>query len=344
MGRKIFCISDSIAYHLGGGTLPKGNPRKTFLNFRNNLTMLYKNLPDNELSHVMRVRFFLDWLAAFQMLILGRSWGDFKAVYKARKEFSGWKHDFDSDRQKIQASKKTDNKLAKNTAVVVRSPYAGIVKLFPYKGTDVATIPLYVNALNGVGEKGMRVNQGDSNQGNCLTLGRNSQKQLGFFYYKDNFVQPFHAYLTANTINARMVEFDDVTDLDIAETKEEPTQESVADLYDDLFAYKKSDDGKSCRAVWYYGDEQNVTIPSQVEGIPVTALGKNLFYGNEFPIWSVNVPSSIKTLRVARLEKDNPFYGLNDSTIIYLPYGAGWAECLPFLHRMGEDRAGGRAL
>ena len=221
----------------------------------------------------------------------------------------------------LNISKKTDNKLAKNTAVVVRSPYAGIVKLFPYKGTDVATIPLYVNALNGVGEKGMRVNQGDSNQGNCLTLGRNSQKQLGFFYYKNNFIQPFHAYLTANTINARMVEFDDVTDLDIAETKEEPTQESVADLYDDLFAYKKSDDGKSCRAVWYYGDEQNVTIPSEVEGIPVTALGKNLFYGNEFPIWSVNVPSSIKTLRVARQEKDNPFYGLNDSTIIYLPYG-----------------------
>jgi hypothetical protein len=57
----------------------------------------------------MRVRSFLDWLAAFQMLILGRSWGDFKAVYKARKEFSGWKHDFDSDRKQIQANKKTDN-------------------------------------------------------------------------------------------------------------------------------------------------------------------------------------------------------------------------------------------
>jgi GT2 family glycosyltransferase len=109
MGRKIFCVTDSIAYHLGGGTLPKGNPRKTFLNFRNNLTMLYKNLPDNELSHVMRVRFFLDWLAAFQMLILGRSLGDFKAVYKARKEFNRWKHDFDADRKRIQANKKTDD-------------------------------------------------------------------------------------------------------------------------------------------------------------------------------------------------------------------------------------------
>ncbi len=41
-GRKIYCLPDSVVYHVGGGTLPKGNPMKTFLNFRNNLTMLYK--------------------------------------------------------------------------------------------------------------------------------------------------------------------------------------------------------------------------------------------------------------------------------------------------------------
>ena len=54
MGRKIVCLPDSVVYHLGGGTLPKGNPRKTFLNFRNNLTMLYKCLPDKDLRYVMR--------------------------------------------------------------------------------------------------------------------------------------------------------------------------------------------------------------------------------------------------------------------------------------------------
>ncbi len=109
MGRKIYCISNSIAYHLGGGTLPKGNPRKTFLNFRNNLTMLYKNLPESELKKVMRMRLFLDWLAAFQMLILGRSYGDFKAVIRGRKEFNKWKHDFDKDRKRIKAMRKTDD-------------------------------------------------------------------------------------------------------------------------------------------------------------------------------------------------------------------------------------------
>lgn len=106
LGMKIYCIGASTVYHLGGGTLPKGNPRKTFLNFRNNLTMLYKNLPESELSHVMRVRFWLDWLAAFQMLILGRSWGDFKAVIHARKAFNEWKHDFYEDRKNSLATEK----------------------------------------------------------------------------------------------------------------------------------------------------------------------------------------------------------------------------------------------
>lgn len=105
LGRVGCCIPDSIVYHVGGGTLPKGNPMKTYLNFRNNLTMLYKNLSDEALPHVMRTRFFLDWLAAFQMLILGRSWGDFKAVIKARRDFKRWKKDFADDRKRIQQSR-----------------------------------------------------------------------------------------------------------------------------------------------------------------------------------------------------------------------------------------------
>lgn len=102
MGRRIVCIPDCEVFHVGGGTLPKSNPRKTFLNFRNNLTMLYKCLPERELAGVMRMRFFLDYLAAFEMLLLKRSWGDFKAVFAARRAFSRWRKDFKADRQKIQ--------------------------------------------------------------------------------------------------------------------------------------------------------------------------------------------------------------------------------------------------
>lgn len=104
-GRRIFCVPESEVYHLGGGTLPKSNPMKTYLNFRNNLTMLYKNLDDKELKHVMNVRFFLDYLAAFQMLLLQHSWGDFKAVFRARRDFKAWKADFAADRKSIQASR-----------------------------------------------------------------------------------------------------------------------------------------------------------------------------------------------------------------------------------------------
>ena len=105
MGRKIYCIPESEVYHVGGGTLPKSNPMKTFLNFRNNLTMLYKNLSDKELSYVMRVRWFLDYLAAFEMLLLQRNWGDFKAVFKARKAFKEWRSSFDEERKRIQAQR-----------------------------------------------------------------------------------------------------------------------------------------------------------------------------------------------------------------------------------------------
>ena len=101
-GYKVCCVPDSVVYHVGGGTLPKGNPMKTFLNFRNSLTMLYKCLPDSELHHVMRWRWLLDYVAAWQTLVVNRNVGDFKAIYRARRAFRRWRHDFDADRQQIQ--------------------------------------------------------------------------------------------------------------------------------------------------------------------------------------------------------------------------------------------------
>lgn len=108
MGRRICCVPESVVYHVGGGTLPKSNPRKTYLNFRNNLTMLFKCLPDSELKHVMRVRFFLDYIAALQMLILKGNIGDFKAVVRARRDFCKWRSDFQSSRSLIQKTRVID--------------------------------------------------------------------------------------------------------------------------------------------------------------------------------------------------------------------------------------------
>lgn len=71
-GYRLMCIPSSVVYHLGGGALNYEHPRKTFLNFRNNLLMLYKNLPIQRLIPVMVIRFFLDYAAALKFLVTGK--------------------------------------------------------------------------------------------------------------------------------------------------------------------------------------------------------------------------------------------------------------------------------
>ena len=81
-------VPQSVVYHVGGATLEYESPRKTFLNFRNNLLMLYKNLPTMKWLLVMLIRMPLDYVAALQMLFAGK-WLNFKAVLQARCAF--WK-------------------------------------------------------------------------------------------------------------------------------------------------------------------------------------------------------------------------------------------------------------
>ena len=96
-GRGVVVVPQSVAYHLGGGTLPQGNPRKDYLNFRNNLLLLYKNLPEERLHNVLRIRFWLDGLASLQFLLKGQ-WGSFCAVWRARRDFRRLRSDFEKDR------------------------------------------------------------------------------------------------------------------------------------------------------------------------------------------------------------------------------------------------------
>lgn len=71
-GYKIMYNGQSRVYHVGGGTLHKSNPRKTYLNFRNGLALLYKNIPSKELVAALTLRILLDWIAAFRMLLAGQ--------------------------------------------------------------------------------------------------------------------------------------------------------------------------------------------------------------------------------------------------------------------------------
>ena len=88
-GYKIYVEPASVVYHVGGGTLPKGNSKKTYLNFRNNLIMIYKNSSAGALFLKMPVRFGLDALAAYKGLFAGDG-GYFIAIIKAHLHFAKW--------------------------------------------------------------------------------------------------------------------------------------------------------------------------------------------------------------------------------------------------------------
>ena len=97
-GYEVRSVATSVVYHVGGATLNAGNPRKTFLNFRNNLLMLYKNLPTEELRSVLFVRALLDYVAAAMFVVKGE-WGSAKAVVRARREFRKLKAEFCASRE-----------------------------------------------------------------------------------------------------------------------------------------------------------------------------------------------------------------------------------------------------
>jgi GT2 family glycosyltransferase len=82
-GKGIVCIPQSNVYHVGAATLKRENPEKTFLNFRNNLVMLYKNLPEKELHPVMRIRRILDYVSAIFFILKGQT-SNVQAVFRAR--------------------------------------------------------------------------------------------------------------------------------------------------------------------------------------------------------------------------------------------------------------------
>lgn len=122
MGRDIVCIPQSTAYHLGGASLNYGNPRKTYLNFRNSLWMLYKNLPDSELRSVLTMRFILDIVAATKFFLTfngSHAWAILRANYAVYSTLSQWRN----DRIKVQSSRRT-------TTIPERTNYSILFKYY----------------------------------------------------------------------------------------------------------------------------------------------------------------------------------------------------------------------
>lgn len=88
LGYKIACAGKAEVYHVGGGTLPQGNPRKTYLNFRNNLCMLLKNLPASHIPGVLLLRLILDGIAGAMLLLKFQPSGTW-AIVRAHFDFYG---------------------------------------------------------------------------------------------------------------------------------------------------------------------------------------------------------------------------------------------------------------
>lgn len=88
-GYKLFACPGSVVYHVGGGTLPRGNSLKTYLNFRNNQIMLYKNLPSPQKIWKIPFRIFLDAVSAWKGLLQGDG-GYFLAILRGHLSFVKW--------------------------------------------------------------------------------------------------------------------------------------------------------------------------------------------------------------------------------------------------------------
>lgn len=105
LGYQVWCVPAATVWHVGGGTLPNNSPRKLYFNYRNNLLMLYKNLPDSIRRQRIFTRMILDGLSACVYLVTGK-WSFFGAVWKAHRDYRRLRREedpspFDEERNNI---------------------------------------------------------------------------------------------------------------------------------------------------------------------------------------------------------------------------------------------------
>jgi len=101
LGFLVYCVPQSVVYHVGGGALPYSSPFKTYLNYRNSLFMLYKNLPDNKLQQILFARKILDGIAAF-MFLVKFDFFNFAAIFKAHTSYYKSKNNLKESRKKVK--------------------------------------------------------------------------------------------------------------------------------------------------------------------------------------------------------------------------------------------------
>lgn len=121
-GRKVVSLPSSVVYHVGGASLSKDNPRKMYLNFRNNLLMLYKNLPERGYATHFMMRYFFDFLAYIHLLLQG-NFRSAHAVILAYRDFLSMRPSYRPVRRE---------NLAKRTTEPISTQYGGSILLDYY--------------------------------------------------------------------------------------------------------------------------------------------------------------------------------------------------------------------
>lgn len=128
-GMRIVCIPQSYVFHIGGATLKTTNPKKVYLNFRNNLLMLYKNTPQSNLECVMRFRKIFDNVAALKFLLTGDVKA-FRAIREARRDFKVMKNDFEAARRENLAKSVVSSIPEQTDYSILRLYYIGMKHKF----------------------------------------------------------------------------------------------------------------------------------------------------------------------------------------------------------------------
>lgn len=120
-GMKLYYCGSSSVYHVGAGTLSRSNPKKTYYNFRNGLSLIYKHLPSRQLIYKFPLRILLDYLAALKFLIGGGS-KDFTAVFQAHYDFF----------KTLQSTRKNRKALKSKLPYSLKNVYPGVIPVLHY--------------------------------------------------------------------------------------------------------------------------------------------------------------------------------------------------------------------
>ena len=133
-GYQIWYSGKSKVYHVGGGTLPKNNPRKTYYNFRNNLFLLYKNLDPKRFRKVMLFRVLVDTVAAVKFLF-SNGWKDSSAVFQAHRDFQRGKKEYKQLQSRVKPPDFQNNNGIYQGSIVFSYYLAGCKKFSELKGS-----------------------------------------------------------------------------------------------------------------------------------------------------------------------------------------------------------------